>query len=164
IMAEKGVLSRYFLQRLLMHYGKYDPQLIELKISHNTGSADISRIRDLQHKGQVLWVRPSVEAVSQRIKEFADLGFQLSYKVMVDIFILFEPRLENIGTDLIKAFAEVKKDSPENYLNGCLREIQFRQERNQLTWEKSQKISHFISQSNPTEQLAWMQVSFPPNS
>ncbi|CAG8812962.1 15808_t:CDS:2, partial [Racocetra persica] len=55
------------------------------------------------------------------------------------------------------AFAEVKKDSPENYLNGCLREIQFRQERNQLTWEKSQKISHFISQSNPTEQLAWIQ-------
>lgn len=43
IIAKGGILSRYFAQRLLIHYGKYDPKLIELKISHSIGQNDIER-------------------------------------------------------------------------------------------------------------------------
>ncbi|CFW92744.1 protein of unknown function [endosymbiont DhMRE of Dentiscutata heterogama] len=304
IVAEEGVLSRYFLQRLIMHYGKYDPQLIELKISHNTGQTDINRIRDLQQRGQApwasnlplpvyiflltkaheefgndfyekgndmelfhfltggpqqislaptileknkevikdlilkkkfaplpprppqgrlpveeypaqdgyennrqlnvvarailinkelvnwwkqigyqeicedvndlvmqgallilypptpspAWTKPNTEIVSQKIREFTDLGFQLSYKVIVDIFITFEVRLKDIGEDLVKAFTEAKKDFGKNYLSECLAEIQSRLERNQLTPEMSQKIIDFIMNQNLVEWVAQIQV------
>src|SRR6266513_2744237 len=35
LLARNVILSRYFLQRLLMHFGTYDEKLIELKIEHN---------------------------------------------------------------------------------------------------------------------------------
>ena len=91
------------------------------------------------------------------------MGFQLSYKVIVDIFVCFEPRLEVIGEDLVKAFKGVKEISGEQFLDGCLTEIQSRQARNQLTLEISQKINDFLSRQNQAAQLAQIQVAFQQN-
>src|SRR4051812_25950412 len=35
LLAKGAIISRYFIQRLLMHFGSYDEKLIELKIKHN---------------------------------------------------------------------------------------------------------------------------------
>ena len=48
-------ISRYFIQRLLMHFGKYDQNLIELKIEHNVGQLDADRIRAFQQKIKSPW-------------------------------------------------------------------------------------------------------------
>src|SRR4051794_1579071 len=42
LIASKFILYRYFIQRLLMHFEKYDQNLIELKIEHEL---DADRIR-----------------------------------------------------------------------------------------------------------------------
>ncbi|CAG8532802.1 8310_t:CDS:1 [Cetraspora pellucida] len=45
IVAKKAILSRYFVQKLLINFGKHDQQLLELKIAHNImGHVDINRI------------------------------------------------------------------------------------------------------------------------
>ncbi|CAG8775386.1 90_t:CDS:1, partial [Cetraspora pellucida] len=48
LLAQDANMSRYFIQRLLMHYGSYDQQLIELKIKYNIRTADIGRVRAFQ--------------------------------------------------------------------------------------------------------------------
>ena len=55
LIARKVILSRYFIQRLLMHFGKYDQKLIELKIEHNVGQLDADRIRAFQQKIKSPW-------------------------------------------------------------------------------------------------------------
>src|SRR5688572_18217097 len=55
LIARKVIISRYFVQRLLMHFGKYDQTLIELKIEHNVGQLDADRIRAKKIKSP--WAR-----------------------------------------------------------------------------------------------------------
>src|SRR5437763_5197422 len=55
LIARKVIISRYFIQRLLMHFGKYDQKLIELKIEHNVGQLDADRIRAFQQKIKSPW-------------------------------------------------------------------------------------------------------------
>ncbi|CAG8602961.1 405_t:CDS:1, partial [Acaulospora morrowiae] len=55
ILANGGILSRYFVQRLLMHFGRYDKKLIELKIAHNVGQIDPDRIRNFKEKIKSPW-------------------------------------------------------------------------------------------------------------
>ena len=55
LIARKAIISRYFIQRLLMHFGKYDQKLIELKIEHNVGQLDADRIRAFQQKIKSPW-------------------------------------------------------------------------------------------------------------
>ncbi|CAG8464028.1 1921_t:CDS:2 [Acaulospora morrowiae] len=50
MLANDGLLSRYFIQRLLMHFGRYDKKLIELKIAHNVGQIDPDRIQNFKEK------------------------------------------------------------------------------------------------------------------
>ena len=50
LLARNAVLSQYFVQRLLMHFGTYDEKLIELKIEHNVNQVDFDRIRAFQEK------------------------------------------------------------------------------------------------------------------
>src|ERR1043166_5354543 len=49
------LIARNFIQRLLMHFGKYDQKLIELKIEHNVGQLDADRIRAFQQKIKSPW-------------------------------------------------------------------------------------------------------------
>ncbi|KAG9292920.1 hypothetical protein G9A89_016282 [Geosiphon pyriformis] len=55
LLSQKVILSRYFIQRLLMHFGKYDEQLIMLKIEHSVGHADEDRIKEIQKKLRCPW-------------------------------------------------------------------------------------------------------------
>ncbi|GES73904.1 hypothetical protein GLOIN_2v1817420 [Rhizophagus clarus] len=50
LLARNALISRYFVQRLLMHFGSYDEKLIELKIQHNVNHIDYERIRAFQTK------------------------------------------------------------------------------------------------------------------
>ena len=49
LIARNIGISRYFVQRLLMHFGKYDQKLIELKLEHN------DRIRAFQQETKSPW-------------------------------------------------------------------------------------------------------------
>src|SRR5438105_3190217 len=55
LLARNAILSQYFVQRLLMHFGTYDEKLIELKIEHNVNQVDFNRIRAFQKKLQSPW-------------------------------------------------------------------------------------------------------------
>ncbi|RIB27158.1 hypothetical protein C2G38_2161351 [Gigaspora rosea] len=55
IITRSGILSRYFVQKLLVHYGGYDFKLIELKIVHNVGQISFDRIKTLKDKSQEPW-------------------------------------------------------------------------------------------------------------
>ena len=35
LIARNAIISRYFIQHLIVHFGTYDKKLIELKIEHN---------------------------------------------------------------------------------------------------------------------------------
>jgi hypothetical protein len=52
LLARNAIISRYFIQRLLMHFGKYDERLIEFEIQHNV---NINRIRAFQEKLHSPW-------------------------------------------------------------------------------------------------------------
>src|ERR1051325_9726249 len=43
LLARDAILSRYFIQRLLMQFGSYDKRLIELKIEHNANHLDFDK-------------------------------------------------------------------------------------------------------------------------
>ncbi|CAG8663982.1 14679_t:CDS:1 [Funneliformis mosseae] len=55
LLTRKVIISRYFVQRLLMHYGKYDRQLIDLKIEHNVNQLDADRVFAFQQKIKSPW-------------------------------------------------------------------------------------------------------------
>src|ERR1051325_4575163 len=55
LLARNVIISRYFIQRLLMQFGSYDERLIELKIEHNVNHADFDKIRTFQKKLQSPW-------------------------------------------------------------------------------------------------------------
>src|SRR4051795_11429800 len=55
LLAKGAIISRYFIQRLLMHFGAYDEKLIELKIEHNVNQIDFDRIRAFQKKLHSPW-------------------------------------------------------------------------------------------------------------
>src|SRR6266542_976139 len=55
LLSKNVILSRYFIQRLLMHFGTYDEKLIKLKVEHNVNQIDFDRLRALQKKLSSPW-------------------------------------------------------------------------------------------------------------
>ncbi|RGB40231.1 hypothetical protein C1646_753605, partial [Rhizophagus diaphanus] len=55
LLARNALISRYFIQRLLMQFGSYDDKLIERKIQHNVNQIDFDRIRDFKNKLRSPW-------------------------------------------------------------------------------------------------------------
>src|ERR1043165_8464731 len=55
LLAKNAIISRYFIQRLLMHFGAYDEKLIELKIEHNVNQIDFDRIHAFQRNLRSPW-------------------------------------------------------------------------------------------------------------
>jgi len=50
LFARNIAISRYFIQKLLIYFGKYDQRLIQLKIKHNISQLYVDRIRLFQQK------------------------------------------------------------------------------------------------------------------
>ncbi|CAG8475432.1 4491_t:CDS:2 [Scutellospora calospora] len=81
-------------------------------------------INDLVLQGAILillppvqtirWTIPDKKVAIERFQELIDLGFQLNYKIILNIFQLFEPRLNNV---------EIKKEKQEDLLCKCLKEM-----------------------------------------
>ncbi|CAG8648423.1 10077_t:CDS:1, partial [Scutellospora calospora] len=83
IITKGGILSRYFIQKLFIHYGKYDLKLIELKISHNIGQTNIDRI---QQKNSTPWA--------------SDLPIHVYIFLMTEASKIFKDQLYIKGNDL----------------------------------------------------------------
>src|SRR3954447_5539895 len=66
LIARNVVISRYFVQRLLMHFGKYDQKLTELKMERNVDhQLDADRIRAFQQqKIKLSWASNLLMSVS----------------------------------------------------------------------------------------------------
>ncbi|GES73901.1 hypothetical protein GLOIN_2v1817420 [Rhizophagus clarus] len=55
LLGRKVLISRYFIQRLLMYFASYDEKLVELKIQHNINQIDYERFRAFQKKLSSPW-------------------------------------------------------------------------------------------------------------
>src|SRR5260364_361830 len=55
MITKRVILSRYFIQMLLLHYGNYDPNLIGQKITHNVRQTDADRVKSLQERVRTSW-------------------------------------------------------------------------------------------------------------
>ncbi|CAG8475304.1 21136_t:CDS:2 [Cetraspora pellucida] len=48
IIAKDGIISRYFIQRLLMHFGSYDQTLLDMKRDYSSGLGNTDQAQNLQ--------------------------------------------------------------------------------------------------------------------
>ncbi|CAG8756202.1 6059_t:CDS:1, partial [Acaulospora morrowiae] len=55
LFANNVILSRYFIQRLVMHFGEYDSKLTELKAAQNGCAVETNKIRDLTKRNLHPW-------------------------------------------------------------------------------------------------------------
>ena len=55
LFAQKAHLSRYFIQRVMLGFGKYDSRLIDLKLTHNIRPLDSDRKKIIQSKIRSPW-------------------------------------------------------------------------------------------------------------
>ncbi|CAG8513196.1 7347_t:CDS:2 [Cetraspora pellucida] len=125
IVTNGAIISSYFIQRLLLHFGKADQQLETLKMDHNINNQNMTNVQIIQQQNSKIpwandWIKPTTENVTDRIKELIKIGFELSYTIIGDIMQLFEKRLAIIGNTLIEAFVEAKNDTKENLLFQCV--------------------------------------------
>ncbi|PKY46703.1 hypothetical protein RhiirA4_461642 [Rhizophagus irregularis] len=74
LLSRKAILYRYFVQRLLMHFGNYDEKLIELKIEHNVNQVDFDRIRAFQKELQSPWAKLATKGNDMELFHFLSTG------------------------------------------------------------------------------------------
>ncbi|RIB13235.1 hypothetical protein C2G38_2041138 [Gigaspora rosea] len=86
------------------------------------------------------WSMPDIKTINARLTELIEVGFQLTYYVILDILLVFEKRLEQIGKILLESFAEIKHESFVNLLHHCLMETN-----NSKLNSKSQPVLNFIN-------------------
>ncbi|RIB08413.1 hypothetical protein C2G38_2211725 [Gigaspora rosea] len=102
------------------------------------GYIDICKdVNDLVLQGAILilypptptneWTRPDVNKINERLSEFLELGFKLTYSLICDILQLFEHRLDDIGETLLESFSFLKRD--EYFFKNCIIEA-IKSERN----------------------------------
>ncbi|CAI2188956.1 5175_t:CDS:2, partial [Funneliformis geosporum] len=73
LLSKNAILSRYFVQRLLMHFGNYDENLIKLKVEHNVNQIDFDRLRALRKKLSSPWGKEALHLFEHRLNEIGDL-------------------------------------------------------------------------------------------
>ncbi|CAG8743149.1 17226_t:CDS:2 [Cetraspora pellucida] len=110
IISQGGILSRYFVQRLHMNFGASDEKLIELKAAHGIGSSQSQDPQNIPWASN-LPINPDIKTINARLTELIEIGFQLNHQVILDILLVFEKRLEEIGKILIESFAETRHES-----------------------------------------------------
>ncbi|CAI2193309.1 15071_t:CDS:2, partial [Funneliformis geosporum] len=117
LVSKNAILSRYFIQRLLMHFGTYDENLIKLKVEYNVNQVDFDRLRALQKKTTSPWgSNISIPIFTKLITEedLIKLGFQLTSYVIEEVLHLFEHRLNEIGDLLMNSFQVIQNLSQVN--------------------------------------------------
>ncbi|CAG8551808.1 4013_t:CDS:1 [Paraglomus brasilianum] len=73
LFAQKAHLSRYFIQRVMLGFGKYDCRLIDLKLTHNVRPLDLDRKKIIQSKIRSPWASNlSFDVFSRILKEGHD--------------------------------------------------------------------------------------------
>ncbi|CAG8632841.1 4932_t:CDS:1 [Paraglomus brasilianum] len=73
LFAQKAHLSRYFIQRLMLGFGKYDSRLIDLKLAHTRRPLDPVRNKLIQNKIRSPWASNlSFDVFSRILKEGHD--------------------------------------------------------------------------------------------
>ncbi|CAG8459337.1 5994_t:CDS:1 [Cetraspora pellucida] len=85
------------------------------------------------------WSKPDIKTINARLTELIEIGFQLNHRVILDILLVFEKRLEEIGKILIESFAETRHESLVNLLRNCLIETI-----NPKSKFKSENIMNFV--------------------
>ncbi|RIB21972.1 hypothetical protein C2G38_2033974 [Gigaspora rosea] len=90
------------------------------------------------------WSIPDIKAINARLTELIEVGFQLTHCVILNILLVFEKRLEQIGKLLLESFAEVKQESLANLLRKCLIETN-----NPKLKFKNQSVLYFIYEFLP---------------
>src|SRR4051794_21463072 len=118
LIARKVIISRYFVQRLLMHFGKYNQKLIELKLEHNVGQLDADKIRAFQQKNKLPWASNLPITV---FKHLLDEGYKRLFNANEDLpskgndmklfhFLSVGPHVINYATRMLKKHLKVTKD------------------------------------------------------
>ncbi|CAI2198072.1 7893_t:CDS:2, partial [Funneliformis geosporum] len=131
LLSKNAILSRYLVQRLLMHFGNYDENLIKLKVEHNVSQVDFNRLRALKKNLSSPWgnnipLSSFVKLITEgyiivaRLKHLIDLGFQLTDSVIEEAFHLFEHKLNEIGDLLMNSFQVIRKESESDLASSCL--------------------------------------------
>jgi len=73
LFAQKVQLSRYFIQRVMLGFGKYDSRLIDLKLTHNIRPLDPDRKKVIQSKIRSPWASNlPLDVFSRILKEGHD--------------------------------------------------------------------------------------------
>ncbi|CAG8615423.1 8182_t:CDS:2, partial [Paraglomus brasilianum] len=73
LFAQKAHISRYFIQRLVLGFGKCDSRLIDLKLTHNMGALVPGRRKSIQNKIRSPWASNlSFDVYSRILKEGHD--------------------------------------------------------------------------------------------
>jgi hypothetical protein len=86
LLAKKAILSRYFIQRLFAHYGKYDQKLLELKVIYNADQISADIIRSHKKKPLALWG--------------SNISFSIVTKIMLEAIKLFPFDIMIKGNDM----------------------------------------------------------------
>ncbi|CAG8475451.1 8400_t:CDS:1 [Paraglomus brasilianum] len=68
LFAQKAHLSRYFIQRLMLGFGKHDSRLIDLKLTHNIRPLDPEQKKSIQNKIRSPWA--------------SDLSFDVFFRIL----------------------------------------------------------------------------------
>src|SRR6266540_2219547 len=55
LLSKDAMISRYFMQRLVMNYGTYDDQLIKLKAEYNVNMVEVNKLYALKRRSIPPW-------------------------------------------------------------------------------------------------------------
>lgn len=76
IITNDAIISSYFIQRLLLHFGQLDQQLEILKMEHNANNQNISNVRNIQQNPRTPWASDLDISVFIYLLEEADNQFK----------------------------------------------------------------------------------------
>ncbi|CAG8549394.1 10626_t:CDS:2, partial [Cetraspora pellucida] len=123
IIANKAIISKYFVQRLLLHFGKFDKDLVALKMEYNNNSG---RANNNSFQQNIPWANDLGITVCLYILRVAAEQFDINGFVMQGaIIMLFSPASTTnwAPPKPEEAFLQILNESLEEFLHKCLIEL-----------------------------------------
>src|SRR6266542_694615 len=82
LLSKDAMISRYFMQRLLMNFGAYDDQLIKLKAEYNVNTIEMNKLYDLKKRYTPPWasdlpVEVFIDLMNKGCNILKDKGFAI---------------------------------------------------------------------------------------